>query len=844
MADVNKVLKKLKNNKSYSKQVASIIEVPPREAIYKQLSPSFPPQIEAFKEQNKLNLYSHQVEVVERVRKGENVVLVTSTASGKTLAFTLPVFEGLIKEQEATALYLYPMKALAYDQLKEFKEMEKKMGLKLGAAVYDGDTPKSSRSKIRRQSRLIISNPHAFHLYLNWHHLWRHFFRNLKYIVIDEAHWYKGVYGTNTAFLLRRLRRILNYYGAKTQFIMASATMADPLEHAEKLTGEEFVLVSSDGSAKGKKTYLFWETAQNPARSQHLQTADLMRACIDQGLQSLCFAVSRKMAELTSRWTSKAGDVAPYRAGYLPEERRRLEKEFKEGRLKGIVSTNALELGVNIGGLDAVIIGGYPGTISSFHQRSGRAGRSKQEALVVQLLYDNPLDSYILAHPNFLFKEPVEQAVISLENEYILKSHLACAGEELPLKKEDEKFFGNKYISSIKELAQENLLVRNSGPGSQEKQYIYRGKGACFKVSLSAFDNEEYHMVLGDKVLEKLSKRQAYTEAHPGAVFLHMGEQYRVSRFDSINKRVEVGPLEEDLYTSHLSDIDIAVKKVFKSKKIGKIVLNYGQVAVSEQVLGYVLKRFDAVIGRKDLDLPPLPLNTMAVWVELPLAGVKGDHEGGLHGAEHLLIAVTPLLAMCDRWDIGGVSIPEKGKGKIFIYDGFPGGIGISERLFNHYDELVDKGLEIARKCSCEEGCPRCIISPKCGNNNEPLSKNVAAAILKILKEELAYPEEPVLVPLEDEIKSSGTEISLQKDKNEKGAISEGRDLEKEKRQSEAERQMQLYPKGPWRDLMSKRWGICKGCGTLVSEEDWTIFDGVTNMCLCYDCDPDYKKTI
>ncbi len=733
MSKIKDFLHIINDHKEYRRQVREIMELPAREAYFEKVEPSLPAQVKDYLSSQGIKLYSHQARCLKGARAGENIVLVTSTASGKTLAFNLPVMEALLEDPGATALYLYPMKALAYDQLKGIKEMEKGLRGDFKAAVYDGDTPRSQRGKIRQQSRIILSNPHAFHYYLSWHKLWQRFFRNLKYIVIDEGHWYRGIFGTNVAFFLRRLQRILHYYGADPQIIMASATMADPVEHAYKLTRKDFKLIQEDGSSKSKRTYLFWDAAKNPNLSPHLQTADLFARCVNLDMQTLCFTVSRKMAELTARWAGQAAEgISSYRAGYLPEDRRKLEKKLKEGELKGLASTNALELGVNIGGLDAVVIGGYPGTIASFHQRAGRAGRSGQEALILQLFYDNPLDGYILSHPNYLFREPVEQAVISLENEHILKRHLKCGAEELVLEEDERSWFGPGYQEGVRALVAEGDLKFHLGRGNK-KRYYALGKGACFQVNLSSFDKDEYRLVCQEsgELLEILNKRQAYMEAHPGAVFLHMTKPYRVNEFDEEKKVVKVKLLEEDYYTTVLSETSIKVEEILKEEQRGQVSLKYGRVMVTEKVWGYLLKKYDKVVKREEIDMEPLQFDTRAVWAELPLKGLKGDLAGGLHGAEHLLIGVTPLLAMCDRWDIGGVSMEEKSRGAIFIYDGFPGGIGISWRLFSHFHQLTERAVEIVEKCRCREGCPRCLMSPKCGNNNDPLDKRAALMILR-----------------------------------------------------------------------------------------------------------------
>lgn len=735
---VKKMLKKLSNDQSLQKHVSTIIEKPDSRPQYGELEQPLPPALQGYLKRNKIRLYTHQTDVVRLVRAGSNVALVTATASGKTLAFTLPVFEELLAEPEGTALFLYPMKALSYDQLKDMEELEKETGINLNSAVYDGDTPKAKRKSIRENSRLILSNPHALHWYLAWHRLWSRFFSNLRYVVIDEGHWYRGIYGTNVAFLLRRLLRILEYYKSDPRFIISSATMADPLEHARSLTGREFELVSRDGSSQGRKSYLFWDTSVNPARSHHLQTAELTAACVQHGLQTLCFSVSRKMAELTAAWANKqAGGarILPYRAGYLPEERRELEKQFKERRIAGIISTNALELGVNIGGLDAVVMGGYPGTIASFHQRSGRAGRAGQQSLVMQMLYDNPLDTYILANPNYLFEEPSEQAVISLGNRQIMKNHVICAAEELPLLKEDSKWFGGAYEGVVSELIKEGTIRIKAGrtgkrPSTSLKQYVYNGTGSFFEVNLSDIDGEIYKLTCGGQVLEELSRRQAYSEAHPGAIFLHRSDAYQVANFDDQEKTIELKPYPRDLYTTPLRETRANVDKIIETRKLRDCSLHFGKVSVTEEIYAYMLYSFSRKIGKTLLQNPlVLHYQTEGVWVTFPKKLRSFNLEGSLHAAEHLLIGVAPLLAMCDRWDLGGVSAPASRE--LFLYDGFPGGIGICQRLFHNYEILVAKGLEVIGSCLCETGCPKCIMSPKCGSNNEPLDKKGAHALLK-----------------------------------------------------------------------------------------------------------------
>lgn len=737
----------------YRGQIYAVFEEPGQEAVYAFPEPPLLRPIADYLAAKGIRLYRHQVEVREKIRQGKNVVLTTPTASGKSLAFTLPVLETLSSDRAATALYLYPMKALAYDQLKVLRSLEDGTGIRLYSAVYDGDTPKEQRAATRRRSRLILSNPHAFHQYLSWHKLWEQFLRNLRFVIIDEAHWYRGVYGSNVAFFIRRLRRVLDHYGSDPQFILASATMADPLEHARKLVGKDFVLVSADGSSRGKKTYVLWDAGAHPSRSEHRQAADLFAFCVSQGFQTLCFTASRKMAELTARWAgAEVEGIAAYRAGYLPEERRRLERDLKECRLKGIAATNALELGVDIGGLDAVVIAGWPGTVASFRQQSGRAGRSGQESLVIQVFFNSPLDGYLLRNHRFIFDAPSEQAVISLDNEHILKNHLKCAAEELPLTPGDEKWFGPAYAGALRAVVGEGNLtpVRTAASSGQRGNnaviYVRPRGSAAQEVKLSPFDEGEFRVVCHGEILEVIDRRRALLEAHPGAIFLHQAEPYRVKELDLTRGIVLVEPAPGDLYTTTLSETEVVVKEVLGCRHLGRVELAWGKVAVSEKVYAYLVKRFDRVVAKEDVrGIPPIEFETIAVWCRIVVPpSLSGSLAGGLHAAEHALIAVTPLMAMCDRWDIGGHSTAHGpgGKPSIFIYDGFPGGTGITERLYRCYGELAVRALELVSGCNCQDGCPRCIMSPKCGSNNEPLDKKICLHLLGIVSRDTAGPRE------------------------------------------------------------------------------------------------------
>ena len=450
-------LESLRQSPRFRDRIAHIEILPAREPQYGELGEPLSAGIAHYLNARRIRLYSHQCEAVEALRAGRNVMLCTPTASGKTLGFDLPVFETLERDRQATALFVYPTKALSNDQLKVFKEMERATGIRAEAAVYDGDTPVSRRGRIREMSRIILTNPHELHHVLPWHSKWERFFRNLRYVVFDEAHRYRGVFGSNVAFVIRRLRRIARFYGASPRFVLSTATLANPREFGEKLVGEPFEVISEDGSPRGGKTFLFYNPFWDGAgtHSPHQETRDLFLYFVKRGLQTLCFTASRRMAELIALWSkeaTKAGSalseqIAAYRAGYLPQERREIEDALKRGLLTGVTSTNALEVGIDIGSLDCVIISGYPGTVLATWQQAGRSGRRNRDALAVLVAFQNPLDQYLMKHPGSFFGKPHEQAIIDLANPYILSGQLLCAVAELPFDARQEDILpGNPIV--------------------------------------------------------------------------------------------------------------------------------------------------------------------------------------------------------------------------------------------------------------------------------------------------------------------------------------------------------------------------------------------------------------
>jgi DEAD/DEAH box helicase domain-containing protein len=764
---VKQVVNALERNDRFQNQVAHIEVLPESAPTYGELQ-GLPAPIQTYLHKKGITLYTHQVDAVKKLRAGKNVIITTPTASGKTLAFTIPIFERMYHSQSATALYVYPTKALSNDQLKGLKEFEHITGITVTPHVYDGDTPRGKRPHIRETSRIIISNPYELHHVLPWHYKWQKFLSNLEFIVIDEAHRYRGVFGSNVAFLLRRLQRILHFYGAHPQVVLSTATLANPVEFGEKLVGIPFDLVDDDGSPKGKKYFMFYNPFYGAGSlSTHTETKDVFLYYIRSNLQTLCFTISRKMAELITMWSKKELEekephiserITAYRAGYLPDERREIENNLKDGKLRGVTSTNALELGIDIGSLDSVVISGYPGTVISTWQQAGRAGRGIDESVVTLVAFQNPLDQYFMHHPDVFFGRSHEHAIIDLRNPYIVSGHIMCASAELPVKNEDEKYFGN-FGGILRVLEIEQMVCHT------ENGWVYTGKGgrATEIVQLDTISSDIFKVVCNGELLETMDRPQAYREAHRGAVLLHQGETYLVDDMDLGHGVIYVTKSDVDYYTEVVKVVDITVLDEIDRKDLGEVSISFGNVKVTEEYTGFKIMKYDKMVGIEPLDLPVLTFRTVGLWITVPellkdeiwekrrkdrdikeLMRERSEKDmknelfaGGLHGAEHAVIGVMPFHVMCDRWDIGGVSTirhPDTGRPTIFVYDGFEGGIGLAERAFELISDIMKMGHELVRDCTCEEGCPACIYSPKCGNDNRPLDKKGTALILEQLQ--------------------------------------------------------------------------------------------------------------
>jgi DEAD/DEAH box helicase domain-containing protein len=751
---VTDLIRLLSVNPVYHARLVHMRTTEPEPARSGVLEMPLSPSLCAYLEQRGIQLYSHQCEAINHARAGKNVILTTSTASGKTLAFNIPVFGRLEVDDGARALYLYPTKALSNDQLLSLEEMSKFTGIAAKPAIYDGDTPQSKRAAIREHSRVIISNPHELHQVLSWHAKWQPFLSNLDFIVIDEAHRYRGVFGSHIAFVIRRLLRLCRHYGSNPRFILSTATLANPLEFAHHLTGQEFELVDNDGSPHGRKNFVLFNPFYDgiSERSLHQETKDLLVSCVRENLQTLCFTGSRKMAELVTVWAREdarrisprlADSVSVYRAGFLPEERRTIERQLKDGDMKAVVSTNALELGIDVGSLDAVIISGYPGTMMSTRQQAGRAGRKGGESLAILVAQANPLDQYFMHHPDQFFERSHEHAIIDTGNPYIVSGHLLCAAAELPLLEEtDRRFFGETISSLLPELASDDLLRKTS------RGWVYAGRGrAADAVKLAGVPGETFRVMCHGRLLETMDRGQAYREAHKGAIMLHQGETFIVNEMDLETHMIRVTETEVDYYTQPLKEVDLSVISTLETRTVNGVRCAFGDVEVTEQYTGYKIKRGDTIIGLEPLSLPALTFRTKAFWfippdsVESRVTGAGLDIAGGLHGAEHAIIALMPLHVMCDRWDIGGLSSPafgDEGEPVVFVYDAYEGGIGLAEKAFGILDDMFSSAHELVRDCPCERGCPSCIYSPKCGNDNQPLDKDATILILGDLSREPA----------------------------------------------------------------------------------------------------------
>ncbi|MGD8518585.1 MAG: DEAD/DEAH box helicase [Anaerolineae bacterium] len=822
--DTAAFLRQIDELPGYRGQIVHVERLPARRARHARLDRSLPGALEAALRANGVDkFYRHQARAIDAVRAGQHVVLATATASGKTLAYNVPVLEALLQDRGARALYLFPTKALAHDQLRGLRQLAGDRFDGHWFATYDGDTPNRARARVRREARVILTNPDMLHLgILPNHTLWADFFANLRFVVIDEAHVYRGVFGSHVGCVLRRLWRLCARYGSTPQIVACSATIANPGEHLHRLAGVEPVVVDEvdDGAPRGARQFVLWnppfvDRAQAARRSPNIEAARLFARLIQAGIRTIAFTRARRVAELLLLYArrilqdespSLADRVRAYRAGYRPDERRQIERALRPGGpLLGVTATSALELGIDIGDLDAALLVGFPGTIASLWQQAGRAGRGTRRALSVLIARDDPLDQYYMRHPRDLFGRPHEHALLDPANPYVLAQHLPCAAHELPLStgtapveaqpapvtrraprralparrrarsrrptrspslpdrpddrprpplpsgvvpwrstdqgppSDDEALFGAGFVPAM-------VGLENSGELQYrgDRWYPRPGVYPAEQVSLRAMAGSRLALLnaaAGYRILEEIEGASALYRVHPGAIYLHQGESFLVRELDLEVGHALLEPVRVNYYTQPREVNDVRIVQVSARRAHGPALAYLGRVRVTQQVIGYrrVQQFREEILSVEDLDLPPQTFETVALWWDVPqsLLAQAGHRRlnpvGGLHAVEHAAIGLLPLFAMCDRWDIGGLSTPQHpdtGQAQVFIYDAFPGGVGIAEKGFDLLAGLWQATYDAVRDCPCQDGCPSCIQSPKCGNNNEPLDKQAAILLL------------------------------------------------------------------------------------------------------------------
>lgn len=749
-----------------------VARLPAREADVRPLPDGLPAALVARLERAGVTrLWSHQAEAYRRVRAGEHTVVATGTASGKSLCYQLPVVEHLVADDRSVALYLAPTKALARDQLRTLRGWSLPQ---LRAAVLDGDTPRPERDAIRRTANWILTNPDLLHHgLLPDHRRWGEVLHRLTHVIVDEAHVARGVFGSHVALVLRRLRRLAERYGADPTFVLTSATVGNPGEHASALTGLPVGEVVADGSPRGPLDVGLWQPpladpeadADDPGatarRSLLREVGDLLASFVAADVQTLAFTRSRKAAEVIALVARErlgdrkdahglplADQVAAYRAGYLAEERRELERRLRDGELRGVAATTALELGIDVAGLDAVLLAGWPGTFASFWQRLGRAGRTQAAAVGVLVAQEDPLDHWLVTHPDELLTRPAEDAIVDAANPHLLAPHLRCAAHEAPIDGDEAaRWFGDGAVGLLEADTAAGRLRDRGG-----RWYWTSRRRPSSDVDLRGAGGPSIRIVdtTTGTVVGDVDGARAHRQVHPGAIYLHQGERYEVDALDLDRHQALVRPAADPTLTTRpRTDTDVQVLDHLEGDRWGPVEIALAEVEVTSRVTGYEVLRIgsDEVLARHGLELPPLELRTVAVWyaiddARLDEAGVgPADVPGSLHAAEHAAIGMLPLLALCDRWDLGGLSTarhPDTDRPTVYVYDGHAGGAGLAERSYRRLPEHLRLTRETILTCRCGSGCPSCVQSPKCGNGNDPLDKAGAVRVLGLLLEEAA----------------------------------------------------------------------------------------------------------
>jgi DEAD/DEAH box helicase domain-containing protein len=741
--DVEQFLQRLNNADFFRDQITHVEALPERPAVFGDLADGMHPHVQAaLAEQGIERLYSHQVAAIEHVRAGRNVVIVTGTASGKTLCYNIPTVEALLADETATALCIYPTKALAQDQLRGIGKFEsEERGVQFLAGTYDGDTPQNLRRKLRNGGNVVLTNPDMLHQgILPQHARWNRFFTHLKYVVVDEVHAYRGVFGSHLANVMRRLKRICEHYRSSPQFICCSATIGNPQEHAEHIVGQPMELVNNDGAPHGPKQFVLWnppplETAARgkpddwrvggDRRSPLWEAVHLMTALVKEGVQTIAFVRTRLAAELIFKNCREllrpvsrrlAESIHAYRGGYLPEERREIERKLVSKDILGVASTNALELGIDIGSLDACIVTGYPGTVASLWQQAGRAGRGLDEALVFLVAQNSPIDQFLMMHSEYLFAQNPEQAVVDPDNPHIAVGHIRCAAHELPLADADVASFG-QFAEPVLELLEEDEAVKHIDGAWYWASQAY----PAAEVNLRNIAGPVYtiqDISQGERVIGTIDEISAFAQLHDHAVYLHAAETYFVNKLDIEQKIAHVERRELDYYTQSVQTSQIRVDETESETEWQGGVVGYGDVTVTTSIPMFKKIRFHSrdSLGFEQLELPPQSLETVALWFDPPEAALDRLREQGmvmgeaLTGIANCWVEVAPLFVMCDTQDIGAVVDSScLGHDALFVYDRYPGGMGYARRSLDRIGEIMGTIRDVIEQCSCDDGCPSCV---------------------------------------------------------------------------------------------------------------------------------------
>ncbi|MCZ6680820.1 MAG: DEAD/DEAH box helicase [Candidatus Poribacteria bacterium] len=733
--DVLALLESICNSPQYQDQIVHIHKIEAREAQYADLSQALPfPLRFALEHIGVDGLYTHQAESIERIRSRKNIVIETGTASGKTLCYNLPVLECLLESPSACALYLFPTKALAQDQIRvlvNLAEAHPDLESALRVHTYDGDTPQYQRRRIREEANLLVTNPDMLNIGILPHHSrWSRFFANLRFVVIDEMHAYRGVFGSHVANVMRRLLRICDYYGGRPQFICCSATIANPLELATNLINQDADLIQNDGSPRGERYFVLWnppyvDRANRSRRSANMEAQMLMAHLILAGCQTITFTRARVTAELIYRYVrdllreidpAYAQAVRAYRGGYLPEDRREIERLLFSGKLLGVTATSALELGIDVGGLDACLIVGFPGTIASLWQQAGRAGRGTDPAMIVLIAHDDPIEQYLMRHPEYLFDQSPESAVIAPENFHIRIKHFLCAVHELPMEAADTEFFGRLTPLLLKELCEAGDMTRVG-----ERYYWASEKYPASDVNLRAITNDSYRIqeLPGGRLLGSVNAVNGLAMVYPEAIYLHEAETYLVKQLDMEKKVAYVESVSADYYTQPWFSEEISITEKQAGKVWQRVDIQIGRVRVTHRMVGFARIRFYTLenLGTQFLDMPEQELDTVALWLTPPASVVDAveqqrglNYDDGLEGIKNVLESILPLRVMAEQQGIRGKVQPaDLDEPAIFLYDAHPGGLGYADKGYDLLDEMMLHAFKLISECDCEDGCPACV---------------------------------------------------------------------------------------------------------------------------------------